>query len=335
MKKLIPRIIGTGWAVPKAIRTNDDPIFDWLKKNFPNQDLFEGYDKRHVLSPNEDLMTVMVPAAKMALKKAGKKASEIDLLIGLGSISDYIQPNALSQLHFELKLPKRCWAIPVGNDYSNFASSLLLADSLVSTGRAKNVLICIGCNWTRNVDYHTPQSISAADGAGAAVVSLSDDKSKWYVADCHTVMETKNYGTMYTDGLKLKASAPIKGYNDVYSPHFFQITPEGLNGFKEFGGKTSLKSVTELLKANGLTPTDIAFMPHQTSSVLIKQWLAHLKPKPAQVLETIKIFANVTVATHSLNLAWCEENLPIKKNKLVMMALGPDMHANAMLLKRG
>jgi 3-oxoacyl-[acyl-carrier-protein] synthase III len=63
-------------------------------------------------------------------------------------------------------------------------------------------------------------------------------------------------------------------------------------------------------------------------------WLDHLDPKPAQVLTTIKRFANVTVATHALNMAWFEQKNSIKMDKLVMMALGPDMHANAMLLKR-
>jgi 3-oxoacyl-[acyl-carrier-protein] synthase III len=334
MAALRPRIIGTGWAVPKKIRLNDDPIFDWLKTKYPDQQLFEGYKVRHVLDDGEDLMTIMVPAAKMALKKAQIKPNDIDLLIGLGSISDYIQPNALSQLHKELGLPSKAWVIPVGNDFSNFGSSLLIADSLIRTKRAKNILICLGCNWTRNVDYQTIQSISAADGAGAAVMAMSDNTSKWYVADHHTVMDTQFYGSMYTDGLALLSDMPIDGYKQVYSPHFFQITADGANGFVEFGEKIALTSVKELLKQNKISAADISFMPHQSSSVLINYWCANLSPKPAQVLSTIEEIANITVATHALNFAWFEEKGTIEKNKVIMMALAPDMHANAMLLKR-
>lgn len=334
MARLIPRIIGTGWAVPKKIRLNNDPIFDWLKENPSNQDLFKGYDKRHVLSEGEDLMTIMEPAAKMALQNAGIKPSEVDMLLGVGSISEFIEPNTLSQLHQKLNLPSSAWAIPVGNDYSNYGSSLLLADSLIRAKRAKNILICIGGNWTRNVDYRTPQSISAADGAGAAVVSMSDDGSKWYVSDQCTVMNTSYYGSMYTDGVKLTPSKPYASYSEVYSPHFFQITAEGIKGFMEFGQAEALTSVTQLLKKNKLTGKDIAFVPHQTSMKLIQYWLDNMNPKPAQVLTTIEKFANVTVATHALNMAWFEQRDEIKKDKLVMMALGPDMHANAILLKR-
>jgi 3-oxoacyl-[acyl-carrier-protein] synthase III len=335
MKTSLPRIIGTGWAVPKKIRLNGDPIFDWLKANYPNQELFEGYKVRHVLDEGEDLMTIMVPAAKMALKRAKKKPEDIDLLIGTGSISEYIQPNALSQLHKELGLPARAWVIPVGDDYSNFASSLLLADGLLKANRAKNILICLGGNWTRNVDYHTLQSISAADGAGAAVMAMSTDKSRWYVADQCTVTDTRYYGSMYTDGVALEANPPIKGFSNVFSPHFFQITAEGGEGFKKFGTKIALTSVTKLLKQNKITAANVSFIPHQTSSVLIDYWCTHLSPKPAQVLSTLEEFANVTVAIHALNLAWFEEKGTIEKNKLVLMALGPDMHANAMLLQRG
>lgn len=334
MAQLRPRIIGSGWAVPKKIRYNDDPIFDWLRKNDPNPNLFTGYKERHVLSDNENLLDMMLPAARKALKHAGKKPEDIDILIGLGSISEFIQPNTLSGLHKALGLPDKTWVIPVGNDFSNFASCLMIADSLVSTKRAKNVLICLGCNWTRNVDYHTGQSVSAADGAGAAVVSMSSKKEKWWVADYCTVTKSDYYGDMYSAGLKLTAAPPISGYDTVYSPHFFQITPGGLKGFSGFGEPVAISSTTKLLKKNKLPASDILFMPHQTSATLINYWVNALKIKPEQVISTLEKFANVTVATHALNFAWSEEHMDIQGDNIVMLALGPDMHANSMLLKR-
>ena len=63
-----PRILGTGYCVPKTIRTNDDPIFAWLQANNPpGKNLFAGYEQRRVLAADEDLMTIMVPAAASAL----------------------------------------------------------------------------------------------------------------------------------------------------------------------------------------------------------------------------------------------------------------------------
>lgn len=343
MKNKLPRITGTGWHVPAKIRLNDDPIFKWLRENVKNiENSFTGYDKRHILSEGEGLIDIMYPAAIMALKNAGKKPGDIDIVLGCGSISEYVQPNVLSEVHKRLGLHKHAWVIPVGDDYSNYASSLLMADALIRSDRARNILICIGGNWSRNVDYHTPQSVSAADGAGAAIISMSDDPSQWSVFDQCTVTNSSYYGSMFTAGLKYTFEENGPGvippgrsfYGSLTTPNFFQITEEGLKGFIAFGADEALTPVLDLLKKNNLTAEDVTFMPHQTSEKLIKHWCANLHPPPAQIVSTIEKFANVTVATHALNLAWIEENGKIDKDYLLMLALGPDMHANAMLLKR-
>ena len=43
---------------------------------------------------------------------------------------------------------------------------------------------------------------------------------------------------------------------------------------------------------------------------------------------------NMTVANIPVNLAWSVANDPISRDHLVLFALGPDMHANAVLLER-
>jgi 3-oxoacyl-[acyl-carrier-protein] synthase-3 len=335
---LKPRIIGTGYSVPKKTRGNDDPKFNWIKENIPDyQNLFDGYDTRHVLSYGESLMTIMVPAAQNAMKMAGITADKVDILLGTGSIGDYRMPNQLCELHLELELPERAWVLPIDNDYSNFNSALMIADSLLRAGRAQNILICIGGNWSTNVDYHTAQSISAGDGAGAAVVSMSDDITKWSYVDQCTISETKYFGSMFTSRVEIDLNQPYGyGFGAVpltYTPNFFQITKTGLAGFKSFGMDKAADAVTGLLQAKGLTGADITFVPHQTSSTLIDHWNTIVEP--AQCFTTLPLFANITVATHVLNLAYGEESNSFIKNKLVFLALGPEMHANAILLERG
>ncbi len=66
-----PRIVGLGYSVPPGRRTNDDPIFDWLRAHVPPEsNPFQGYKTRAVLGPGEDLMTMMLPAAMSALQDA-------------------------------------------------------------------------------------------------------------------------------------------------------------------------------------------------------------------------------------------------------------------------
>lgn len=328
-----PRIVGVGYAVPPNLRTNDDPIFDWLKAHIPSgSNPFQGYVTRVVLGPGEDLMTIMLPAALNALQAANLKPSDIDMLLGYASVSPYATPNELSHLHQMLQLPQSTYVVPLNNEFSNFNAGLLFADSLIRAGRARNILVVVGGNWTRHVDYHTVQSVSAADGAGAAVVGLSSDPTQWQVVDQNTVTMTSYFGSMYMQGQKYEQTPPKDGHEWLWSNSFFQITSEGMKGFGQFGGEIAPTAVTQLLARNRIPSSSVTLIPHQASTVLFQMWQSILQP--AQMIQTIQNFANMTVANIPVNLAWSVANNPITQNNLVLFALAPDMHANALLLQR-
>jgi 3-oxoacyl-[acyl-carrier-protein] synthase III len=328
-----PRIIGLGYSVPPNRRTNDDSIFDWLRAHVPPAaNPFQGYNTRPVLAPGEDLMTIMLPAAMSALQDAGLHPSDIDLLLGYGSVSPYATPNELSRLHQLLGLPDRTYVVPLNNEFSNFNAALLMADSLVRAGRARNILIAVGGNWTRHVDYHTVQSISAADGAGAAVIGLSADPARWQVVDQNTVTMTGYFGSMYMQGQAYDQTPPRDGHERLWSDPFFQITAAGMQGFGEFGGSVAPTAATGLLARHNIPASSVTLIAHQASSVLFDMWQSQLQP--AQMIQTIADFANMTVANIPVNLAWSVDHDPITQNNLLLLALAPDMHANALLLQR-
>ena len=142
-----PRIIGTGYAVPTSIRGNDDPVFDWLKKNNPSfLKLFTGYEQRRYLTPNESIDDLLTGAAEVALDDAGLKASDIDMICGYSSVSHFVTPNNLYAVHRDLGLAPSAWVWPVQGEFTNFMSGVLLADRTLRAGAAKNVLIVCGCN---------------------------------------------------------------------------------------------------------------------------------------------------------------------------------------------
>lgn len=328
-----PRLIGLGYSVPPTRRTNDDPIFDWLKAHVPPEsNPFQGYKTRAVLAPGEDLMTVMMPAALNALEDAKLQPSDVDMLLGYASISPCPTPNDLSRLHAMLGLPERAWVVPLNCEFSNFNAGLVMADALVRAGRARNILIVVGGNWTRHVDYHTVQSVSAADGAGAAVVGLSSDRSRWQVIDQHTITESRYFGSMFMRGQSYPQTPPRDGHQRLWSDSFFQITPEGMEGFGTFGGGIAPTAITTLLARHEIPASSVTLIAHQASTVLFDRWRATIQP--GQMIQTIAEFANMTVANIPVNLAWSVANDPISKDHLVLFALGPDMHANAVLLER-
>ena len=91
-------IVGAGYALPPHIRTNNDPIFDWLRNHGYPPDAagpFTGFVERRVLAPPGTMAhlptcvtDLMVAAAQQALSEARLKAAQVDLLVGWASISE-------------------------------------------------------------------------------------------------------------------------------------------------------------------------------------------------------------------------------------------------------
>ena len=322
-----PAIVGTGFAVPANIRTNDDPIFDWLKKHNPHgMDLFKGYKYRRVLSREENLDTIMVPAALRAMEHAKIGPADVDLLIGYGSVSPYETPNELARLHQILGLDPRVWVLPLNNEFSNFNAALWLCDGLVRTGRIKTALLVIGGNWTHYVDYHTPQAVSASDGAAAAVMRSTEEKGRFHVVDSETCTDSSYFGTMYMAGDPVRAEG-----RDLFTGSTFHITDAGQAAFQQFGVNEPPKAALRLLARNGLTGADVTLISHQASSVLLDAWGQAIAP--AQYPNTLEEFGNMAIANIPVTLACFADR--IEKDHLVLLGIGSEMHTNALLLRRG
>jgi 3-oxoacyl-[acyl-carrier-protein] synthase III len=320
-------ILGVGYAVPNEVRTNSDPIFDWLKANAPNgTGLFQGYRDRRVLPEGRDLMAIMLPAAEDAIGRAGIEKSDVDLVLGTGSVSRYGTPNDLCKLHKELGLDPRAWVLPLANDFTNFNAGLVLADAMIRAGRIRHALVCVGGDWTRNVSYHTPQAVSAADGAGAVVVG-PPTPSGWSVVDSWTETDSSFYGSMYT------AADPVECPNvSAFGQPYFHITAQGIQGFKTFGTDAPPRAALGVLGRHGIHPRDVCLISHQASSVLLQAWSETVGP--GQYLNTLEEYANMAVANIPVTFAWAALGNRIQRDHLVLLGVGPDMHTNAVLLSR-
>jgi 3-oxoacyl-[acyl-carrier-protein] synthase III len=317
-----PAVVGTGFAVPEQVRTNDDPIFDWLREHAPGGPaLFTGYVERRVLGPGETVTWLMVEAAQAALQAAGAGPENVDLLLGYGSVAEYISPNTLAQVHAELGLPASVPALPFADDFTNFNSALVAADALIRAGSVQTALIVCGDNWTRYVDYRTPQSISAGDGAGAAVVAPATSSAQFSLVDREHVTASHDYGAMFMAADAAGAS---------WTAPYIHITPQGFKDFVSFGIGEAPKLVSSLMERNGLQPSDVTLICHQASGTLIASWQQTLGA--ITILDTLAQYANVVLAAIPVTLA--ARSKEIATDHLILLGLGVQLQASALLLAR-
>jgi 3-oxoacyl-[acyl-carrier-protein] synthase III len=319
-----PAVIATGSALPEQIRTNDDPIFDWLRNNPQyGQALFTGYDQRRVLGPGETVTSIMVAAARAALVQAALAPADIDLLLGYGSVGEYITPNTLAQVHAELGLPAATEVLPLNNDMTNWSSAVVVADALIRVGRIERALIVCGSNWTQYVDYHTPQAISAGDGAGASIIGPLTSPSQWRLVDRQQLTASQDYGAMVMTSDPLPAGG--------FSAPYMHLGAAGLKAYVTFGEEAAPGPVQTLLARNGLTAPEVTMICHQASTALISVWQAALPG--ITILQTIATYANMVVATVPVNLD--QLGAQIATDHLVTLSLGVQLHAGALLFTRG
>ena len=326
-------LLGVGHALPPTLRHNDDPVFDWIREHDPTGGkLFTGYVQRHVLAAGEHIADFMAAAARTALADAKLRADDIDLLLGYASVSEFATPNAIAHVHALLGLPERCWAVPLAADFSNHAAALLMADALVAAGRARHVLVAFGSNWTRHVSYQSPECVSAGDGAGAAVVGASADRGRWRVMDLEVCDRTSGYGgmAMRADllGVPPQPLAPPGG--TTWSQAYYHITPAGLDAYKVFGTEEPPRVVARLLARHGLYGRDITLVPYQASALLIDAWCSAIDP--ADTIHTLPENGNMVIANLAVNLAVAAPR--IRTSHAVLVGLGPEPHATALLLRR-
>lgn len=326
-------ILGVGYAVPDAVRRNDDPVFDELLRDTPpGSELFGGYRERRVLSPGETVEDLLQTALERALEDADLEASSVGMLLGYISVSDYRTPNGLSDAHRRLKLPQAAPVLPINNEFNNFTTSLTIARALMAAGGSGPALIACAGNWTQHVDYATPQSYSAADGAGCAVIGLTDEASRFGIVDSETLVWADNFGAMYMAG-DVVATVPDCGTHVrdcTYTTPYFHIPKAGMDEYRKFGIEAPPLAVNRLLERNRLKGPDIALITHQSSSVLLESWNDAIRP--CQFLDTLARFGNMTVANLPVNLA-CGYG-DIHTDHLVICGIGVEGQVHAVLLSR-
>jgi 3-oxoacyl-[acyl-carrier-protein] synthase-3 len=309
-----------GYSVPPHIRSNDDPIFSTIKRTMNAQgiaevDLFTGIKERRYLVGNERLEMYMVEAARLAIEKAHLAVNDIDRLYGYASVSAYLTPNSLYEVHQGLQLAESTLVVPVNNEFSTFLLSVLQACEAIAVGHSEHALVVCGANWTQYMDYTQGHSLSVGDGAGAAVVGPDAD---FELIDYATQTLSEQYGAMTMQARE--SSHPTYRITEDEGVHSFQVS--AMHGIPAM--------VLALLEKHGLSGKDIALITHQASRVLMDHWGARIQPR--EYLDTLEQFGNLTLASYPVTLAYYYP--VITAPYVVLAAVGVGYHQTALLFKR-
>lgn len=240
------RIIGTGHYVPDNVVTNDDlsKIVDtndeWISSR-------TGIRKRHFLTTEKN-QDMAIAAAKMALENSGIDKSELGACIVATVRPDNYTPSVACMVQKYLELPTDMPSFDINAACSGFMFGIQIARGLLMQSGKKYALVVGSETLSKLLDMTDRGScILFGDGAGAAVIELTDNKY-------YSVLGTKGH----EEAIRCSTEA---------GEHLSML---GSDVFK-FAVSTVPKTINQLLDKAGLTADDIdLYICHQANLRIIE-----------------------------------------------------------------
>lgn len=316
------KIAGLGFYVPENIVTNDDlsKLMDtndsWIQERTGIK------ERRHVALAEDTTSGMALKASKIAIERAGIDKDDIDFIVFATLSPDFYFPGPGVTLQRDLGI-KTVGALDVRNQCSGFIYALSVADQFIKTGMYKNILVVGSEIHSKGLDMTTRGrgvSVIFGDGAGAAVLSRTEDLSKGILSThLHSQGEHAEELALTAPGMGTRWVTDILKDNDPndesYYPHM-----NGQFVFKNAVVRFS-EVINEGLEANNLKVSDINLLvPHQ-ANLRISQFIQNkFKLEDDQVYNNIMNYGNTTAASVPIALTEAWEKGKIKEGDLVVLA---------------
>jgi 3-oxoacyl-[acyl-carrier-protein] synthase-3 len=305
-------VAGTGRALPPKVLSNAD-----LAKMVETSDEWittrTGIRERRMAQDGDILSDYCVKAAKHALKAAELSPEELDSIILATCTPDHPIPAAACVVQHKLGATKAA-AWDLNAACSGWLYGLHVADGLVQSGKAKNVLL-IGAEFlTRYVDYTDRSTcILFGDGAGATVLKATRSD--------HGVLAT----TIRSDG-EGACFISMPGGGSTYPPNRPETLEKRLPFIKMMGGETfkvAVRSMTEVCKEvlneSGFSSADVSWLvPHQANDRIITAVSERLGIPPEKCVKNIERYGNTSSASIPIALDEYVRDGRIRRGDLIL-----------------
>lgn len=290
------KIAGVGCSVPSTVVTNDD-----LTKLYDTSDEWiysrTGIKERRLVSGNENAVDLGINAAKKALDKSGIKPDDIDIIIVASSAPPQLYPAIGCRIQAALHIPNDVPAFDITAACSGLIYALSIARGYIASGIYKNILLVATDNNSRLLNWEDrTASILFGDGAGAMVVTASDDGIDDIIS--LDIRANGSIGDLIQLHLAGK-NCPLVEPNDE-EPQFIKMN--GKEVYK-FVARVLPHYVEEMIEKAGMKAVEIDYLiPHQANLRIIQAVQERLGYSDDKVVTNIKYYGNTSAASIPLAL---------------------------------
>jgi len=305
-------IVGIGFYVPEKIITNFD-----LEKTLDTSDEWiytrTGIKERRVVADNQFASDLAAESSLRALKNAGMKPEEVELIVVCTLSPDMFFPSTACIVQSKIgAINSACFDIEAA--CSGFNYGLCIAESFIKSGQYNNVLLIGTEVFSRILDWQDRSTcVLFGDGAGAVVLREVSNNSG-------ILSHYLNADGTGTDLLNLPAGGSrLPASIETVNQRLHYLKMNGREIYK-FATKMIPEAVKNSLNKAGLTEKDIDLLiPHQANIRIINTVAEKLKLPMEKVFINIHKYGNTSAASIPIALSEAISENRIKKNDIVVL----------------
>ena len=300
----VPEKILSNADLEKMVDTSDE----WIMKR-------TGIKERHIAAEDEYTSDLGAKAAELAIERSGVEKEDIDLVLCATVTPDYFNmPSTACIISDKLGI-RNVQAFDISAACSGFVYLLSVAKAFIESGMKKNVLVIGAEKFSSIVDYTDRTTcILFGDGAGAAVISATDNKDEAFI-DIHASADGS-----YADFLVTPAPGSINPASQKVIDEGLQYVQMKGNETFKLAVKTLTKDVKDILAHNNINSEDIPhFIPHQANYRIIKAVGDALKMREDQVALTVHKYGNTSAASIPMAINDLYESGKLKRGELMLL----------------
>lgn len=311
----LPEKVVTNQDLEKIVDTNDE----WIVTR-------TGIRERRIAAPSEATSDFVIGASKLAMEEAGITAEDIDTIL-VGTVTpDMRLPSAGCLVQDKLGA-KNAAAMDIVAACSGFIYGLKLAQALVETGNAKNVLVA-GSEKLSSITNWKDRSTCVLFGDGAGVAIVGSESEGHEILATEIMSDGSAYEVLYIPGGGSKTPLDHK----VIDESLHLVHMEGKELFKV--AVRMMEDISQkVLKKVGLEVSDITWLvPHQANIRIINSLGRRMELPEDRVIINIEKYGNVSSASIPIALSECKDRF--KKGDIVLLvAFGGGLTWGATVLR--
>lgn len=221
-----------------------EDVDTWLHENLTIRE-------RRWCSKNQSTSDLSIKAAKIALKRAGLSAEDIQLIIVTTDTPDFISPSTASVVQHKLNAIN-AGTFDINTACAGFVTGIDVGSKFIRSDENYNNILVIGAYaMSKYLDMDDKKTVTLfADGAGAVVISSGNDSRGFLQSKLHSEGQYNEWMGIYGGGTR----NPLSAEKVLQKDHLLKFVKKFP---KEINPTTWTSMIKEIIAKENINPNEV------------------------------------------------------------------------------